>query len=233
MASLKEEYKINTQRLQKFEQQYKDDFHKEFRKTAQKYENFLSEILNAQAFLLDSLLWKEAKISKPIQKHLQGLSIDIEFNTKEYLKYFLNTLDETKTNENTKELFTLYEHLKEIQKEYILIISSSSQDAMEYQYSMKELEKDYKIKSFVDELLALKWSMKNNVKLIIIDEYLSITTAKKFLDAYHTHILSKPKIIIIGEHQELHTKAFSVHKILSPAQSQHALLKTAKELLEK
>jgi len=232
MASLQEEYMIQSKRLHKFEQEYKEDFNKEFKEKARQYDNHLTDILNAQAFLLDSLLWKEAKISKPIQAHLKDLSVDIEFNTKEYLKYFLNTLDESKSSENTKELFTLYEHLKDIQKDYIIILSSSTTDAMEYKLALKELEKEYKIKAFTDELLALKHAIKNSVKLIILEDRLTITNAKKFLNTYHTTILSKPKIILLGNIGDMHTTNFSIDKTLPLTSSPQTLLKTVKTLLK-
>jgi len=231
MASLQEEHMFNAKRLKKFEEQYKEDFNKEFKAKAKKYENFIIDILNAQAFLLDSLLWKEAKVSKPIQTHLKGLSVDIEFNTKEYLKYFLNTLDATKSGESTKELFKLYEHLKEIQKDYIIIVSASAQDAIEYQLALKEFEKEFKIKSFTDELSALRWAIKNNVKLIILEENLTLTNAKKFLEAYHNSILSKPRIILLGNQTNIHSNNFSIDKILSSTIAPQTLYKATKDLL--
>lgn len=232
MAQLQEEYAIHSKKLKEFEDKYKNDFNEKFKKEAKKYSTILTDILDAQAFLLDSLLWNEAKTSNPIQSYLKNLSIDIEFNTKEYLRYYLNTLDEAKSSQNVKELFTLYKHLQEIQKEYILIISANAEDALDYQCQISRITQDFKIKSFTDELSALKWSMKHNVKIIVIENILEITNAKKFLDVYHTNISTKPKIILIGN-DYIHSNKYIVYKILSHGVTPQAVASTIKNIIRK
>jgi len=223
MAKLKEIHKINAQRLLEFENTYKEDFFKVFKAQTKKYQSSMLNILNAQAYLLDFLLWKEAKTSNAILKHFQSLDIDMELNTKTYLKYYLGTLDEGKSSKLAKELFSLYKHLEEMQKEYILIIVSSPQDAMEYELSIKQTNKNYAVKSFINELQCIKWAYTNTVKAIVIEDVLQTTNAKRFLEHYHKHIFSKPKIILIGNAYSENSKEYVIHKTLAPNISSRAL----------
>jgi len=230
IGKLQEEYLFNSKRLQEFEIKYQKQFNQEFQTKAKKYHYFLTDILNAQAFLLDSLLWKEAHSSQPIRKYLKELSFDVEFNTKSYLKYFLNTLDEGKSTQQSKELFELYEHLKEMQQEYILLVFASTEDLLEYQSCIKTMIKDFSIKSFTDELAALKWSLKNSVKFIILEEQLNVSSATKFLDLYHKNILSKPQIILLSHSHNIHSKEYKITRFLQPGVTPQILASTILEV---
>lgn len=231
MAKLKEIHKINTKRLLEFENTYKEDFFKVFKAQTKRYQSGMLNILNAQAYLLDFLLWKEAKTSNAILKHFKSLDIDMELNTKTYLKYYLSTLDEGKSSKLAKELFSLYKHLEEIQKEYILVIVSSAHDAMEYESSIKQAYKNYAVKSFINELQCIKWASANTVKAIIIEEVLQTTNAKRFLEYYHKHIFSKPKIILIGNNPNENSKEYTINKVVPPNISAKALSKEITILL--
>ena len=230
MAKLQEDHKINTQRLQEFEKKYQNNFNEKFKKEARYYNNFLVDILDAQAYLLDSLLWKEAKVSRAVKAYFKELPVDVELNTKGYLKYYLSTLDTEKTSESSKVFFALYEHLQEIQQDYILIVTASVEDGMDYQLAIQKVCKNFSVKLFVDELSALKWSMRNNVKVIVLEDLLHVSTAEKFLDSYHNNILSKPKIIVLGDRNSFISKQYSVTKILPQSISPSTLANTIKQL---
>ena len=231
MATLKEIHRINSKRLRRFEETYKEDFFKVFKSESIKYKADILNILNAQAYLLDFLLWKEARASKNILNHFKSLAINAELNTKTYLKFFLDTLDESKSNEASKDLFTLYDHLVEMQKEYVLVVASSAQDAMEYESTIKQLNNSYAVKSFINELQCIKWASLNTVKAIVIEETLQVTNAIKFLDYYHKNIYSKPKILLIGNNSGGHSKDYVIHKTLPANISAKVLSKEVSILL--
>ncbi len=232
IAKLQDEYSIQIEKMQEFEKKYRELFTKEFKKEAKRYEDFIVDIVNAQAYLLDFLLWKEAKTSKSILNHFKNLAVDIELNTKGYLKYYLSTLDESKINQGTKELFELYQHLQEIYRDYVLIITDDVHDAMELEHSIKSVVKNLGVKSFIDELQALKWAMTNRVKLIIITENLQLSTPQKFLDSYHNNIFSKPEIILLGSALQKHSKNYFIRKTLPRNASSKMILDSIKVLLE-
>ena len=231
MATLKEIHRINSKRLKRFEETYKEDFFKVFKSESVKYKAGILNILNAQAYLLDFLLWKEARASQNILNHFKSLAIDAELNTKTYLKFFLDTLDQSKSNEASKDLFALYEHLVEMQKEYVLVVASSAQDAMEYESNIKQSNNSYSVKSFINELQCIKWASLNTVKAIVIEETLQVTNATKFLDYYHKHIYSKPKILLIGNNSDGHSKDYVIHKTLPSNISARVLSKEVNILL--
>ncbi len=232
IAQLQEEHTLNRKKLLEFENSYKDDFYKKFQAEASKYKKFLLDILDAQAYLLDMLLWREAKVSKAIRFYFKELPVDVELNTRGYLKYYLSTLDEEKCSESTKELYELYEHLLEVHKDYILVVCANAQEAMDYEQVLQPISKTLGVKAFIDEMSALKWAINHSVKYIVIEQYLQITNAKKFLDAYHNNIFSKPKIIVIGEDSNTqHSKQYDVTKALPQNSSPHSVASTLKKMI--
>lgn len=213
MAELDERYKHDLQLLKDFEQEYKSDFYEVFSAAAKKYKGKIVEILSAQAFLLDAKLWQKAKTSKSIKAHFQQASIDGELNTKTYLKYYLETQDSTKLTEETQALLDLYNYLCSVHKEYIMIISSSAQDAMEYEGTLKRMNKELNAKSFIDETTAIKWATQNSVKLVIVDERLRKMTGDRFLKYYLKYVFSRPKIIFLGNKPK--TDDYTITSLLS------------------
>lgn len=231
MAKLQEIHKKNTQRLNEFESSYKESFYKTFKTEAKKYQKNIIDILNAQAYLLDSVLWKEAKTSQEILNYFKSLSIDLELNTKTYLKYYLSTLDESKANKETKDLFTFYNYLLEKQRDYVLIVSASAQDALDYAQTILNSNKTLIVKSFISELESIKWAMTHTIKILVLEDKLLSTTAKNYLDYYHTHIFSKPKIILIGDSLQIKSTNYMVHKILPAFVQPKLLVDNLNELL--
>lgn len=231
MAKLQEIHSINAKRLTEFETNYKDDFYETFKRESRTYQKSIIHILDAQAYLLDVLLWKEAKNSPETLSYFKSLSVDIELNTKTYLKYYLGTLDEGKANKETQDLFALYDHLVEVQKDYVLVITSSAQDAMDYEEGIKNRNKAMVVKSFISELESIKWAMTNTIKVIILEDTLISTSAKKYLDYYHNNIFSKPKIILIGNNQNIKSASYTISKTLPTGVEPRVLANTLTELM--
>jgi len=231
MAKLQEIHKKNTQRLYDFEITYKESFFKSFQEEAKIHQENIVDILNAQTFLLDSILWKEAKTSQAILAHFRSLSVDIELNTKTYLKYYLSTLDEGKAKKETKELFAFYDYLVEMHKDYILIVSASAQDALDYSQFIQSSDKTLVVKSFISELESIKWAMINTVKIVVLEDRLLSTSAQKYLDYYHSHIFSKPKIILIGDSSNIKSSNYTISRTLPMYVQAKILVSTLNELL--
>ena len=78
-----------------------------------------------------------------------------------YLKYYLDSLDSNKATDEMKKLFSLYEYLVSIQKEFIVIVVNSTQDAMDYESGIKKLNSSYNVKAFIDEKSTIQWAVKN------------------------------------------------------------------------
>ncbi len=233
IAKLQEEFTKNYKKLDLFANSYRGDFLEAFQKESKKYKSAIIEILNAQAYLLDTTLWKEAKTSKTILAYFKALPAGVELNTKGYLKYYLDSLDEEKSSKESKDLFLLYEHLQKTQKDYILVLMGSAQDAMELESALKNIcSENMQVKAFIDETTAFKWAMSNHVRIIILEEYLATMDAKKFLDFYHSAIFSRPKIVLEGSQLSLSTKHYTIAKRLSSGSATHKVVQTVKELCQ-
>lgn len=231
MARVQEIQNINLKRLHDFERKYQEEFYQNFKQEAKKYKGIIRDILNAQAYFLDFTLWKEAKVSKDIRNHFKKLSIDVELNTKTYLKYYLSTLDESKSSQSTKELYTLYDHLSDIYKEYIIVITSSAQDAIEFEQSIKSMDKSYNVKSFINEVNCVKFAMMYTIKAIVVEEQLQTTNANAFLDYYHSHIFSKPKILLIGNRLSFSPSNYHIEKKVPSNPSPRVVASALKDIL--
>jgi hypothetical protein len=188
MAELDERYKHDMELLTNFEQEYRSDFYELFESAAIKYKASLVDILSAQTFMLDQKLWQEAKSSKAIKANLHKAGITGEFNTKTYLKYYLDSQDTSKMSTESKKLFDLYKYLSSLDKDHIMIVVSSAEDAMEYSAVVKSMYKSYEVKSFISEKSALKWALRNNVKVLIVEDQLAKMGIDVFFKYYKKHI---------------------------------------------
>lgn len=229
MAELEERYKADLKLLHDFEQEYKYEFTELFLAEAKKHKFDLVDIINAQAFLFDMQLWHQAKKSKPVKQHFKKSSISGDLNTKTYLKYYLNTQDVTKSSGETQKLFDLYDYLVAVHKEYILIVVSDAQDAMEYEQSIKYVDQNYDVKSFVDEISAIRWAMKNSVKVLVVEEQLAKVRVEKFLDIYTRNVLSTPKIVLIGDKPKINT--ISISKLVAVGASARVIAQGVQSVL--
>lgn len=231
MAELDERYKADMKLLQNFEKEYREDFYNLFAVEAKKHKFDLIDILNAQAYIFDIQLWHKAKSSKSVKAHFKKSSISGELNTRTYLKYYLNMQDKMKASEETKQLFKLYEYLTSIHKEYILIVMASAQDVLDCEVAIKSMEKTYETKTFIDELEAIKWAMKNSIKVLVLEEVLVKVRAERFLEIYAKNVLSKPKIVLIGDKPK--NSKISIEKLVAHNASSRVVAQAVRDCVEK
>lgn len=229
MAELDERYKHDMKLLTEFEKEYKEDFYELFDIDAKKYQKDLVEILSAQAFTLDTELWSEAKSSKGLRAHFHKSGIKGEFNTRAYLKYFLDSHDSSKANAENKKLFDLYNYLISLEKDQIMIVLSDVNDALEYEGSIKKADKAYEVKAFIEEKAALKWAMKHSVKVLIIENQLTKMREATFLKYYKKYVLVIPKIILLGNSKN--SDLYTIHKLLPRGVSARVVAQNVQELL--
>ena len=231
MAELDERYKSDMKLLQDFEKEYREDFYELFAIEAKEHEFNLVDILNAQAYIFDLQLWHKAKSSKSVKAHFKKSSISGELNTRTYLKYYLSMQDETKASEETKKLFKLHEYLTSIHKEYILIVMASSEDVLDYEMAIKSMKKTYETKTFINELEAIKWAMKNSIKVLVLEEELVKVRAERFLEIYAKNVLSKPKIVLIGDKPK--NSKISIEKLVAHNASSRVVAQAVRDCIEK
>jgi len=229
MGELSERYKHDIELVNSFEKKFKHDFYKLFRDEAKKYKSNIVEILSAQAFLLDSKLWKQAKSSKVVKEHFYKAGVRDDLNTKTYLKYYLDTLDSSKTGDETQKLFELFDYLTEIHKEFIMVVVSSAQDAMEYESDIKKIDRTYNVKAFIDEKLALQWAIKNSIKVLVIEDKLAKLQLLTFFKHYKKLVCTSPKIILLGRDSK--SNIYTINKALSKGVSPRVISINVQKLL--
>lgn len=229
MGEIDERYKHDIELVTNFEKKFKSEFYHLFGDEAKKYKSSIVDILSAQAFLLDNKLWTQAKSSKIVREHFYKAGVRDDLNTKTYLKYYLDTLDSNKTNNDTQKLFELFNYLTDLHKECIMIVVSSAQDAMEYESDIKKIDRSYNVKAFIDEKLALQWGIKNSVKVLVIEDKLTKLQLSTFFKHYKKLIPTLPKIILLGRDSKLNI--FTINKVLSKGVSPRVIATNVKKLL--
>lgn len=232
IGELNERKNINLRLLHNFRHKFQDDFLKQFTTKAKIYKSRLREILDKQACKLDKELWLAARTSKDIRQNFEDSNITDDFSTQTYLKYYLGTLDVSKSNEATQGLLEFYEYLKMKNKEHIVLVVNDLQDAMEYELQLKiKLAKSYyNIKIFTNEFDSIKWAQKNSVRILVLQNRLSMIDCRQYLEIYHQHILLKPKIVILGP--EIKSNFYKVENFLSEGISPFYLANTVEKIAQ-
>ena len=227
---LREKLLEDKTQIQTFEKRYASEFNTFFQTTAAVYEKAFTDILGAMAFELDRLLWEQAKKSPQVAALFEEAHINGEYNSKIYLKYYLDNTDIDKASDERQELQELYEYLESLYIESILIVTNNIDDAIEYKKSVKLLNKEQDVVSFTDEKLALKWAFQNNVKVLVLHVELQNMTLDCFLRYYQKYSLAESDIILLGTAQKL---PCPISKTLPSGTVPHSLSKHVKELLSK
>jgi hypothetical protein len=229
MGEIDERYKHDIELVNNFEKKFQNEFYKLFGDEAKKYNASIVDILSAQAFLLDSKLWTQAKSSKIVKEHFHKAGVEGDLNTKTYLKYYLDTLDSNKTGDDTQKLFELFDYLTEIHKEFIMVLVNSAQDAMEYESDIKRIDRTYNVKAFIDEKLALQWAIKNSIKVLVVEDRLAKLQLTTFFQHYKKLIPSSPKIILLGRDSK--SNIYPINKVLSKGVSPRVIATNVQKLL--
>ena len=226
MAELDERYKHDMKLLHEFEQEYREDFYVLFNESAKKYKKNIVDILSAQAFTLDTQLWTKAKSSKAVKAHFHRSDIKGEFNTRTYLKYYLDTQDSSKVTEDNQKLFELYDYLTSLQKENVMVVLSDAGDAIEFESAINKIDKTFFAKSFIDEKSSLKWAIKNSIQVLVLETNLARIQVEAYLNYYQKYVLVIPKIILLGDLKK--SEAYAIHKLLPRGVSSQMLAKKCK-----
>lgn len=111
-----------------------------------------------------------------------------------------------------------------------MIVVNSAGDAMEFSSTIKNIHKSYEVKSFINEKSALKWAIRNNVKVLVIEDQLPKMSVDLFLKYYKKYILAIPKIILLGNTKS--TNTYTINKLLSKNVSARVIAQNIKELLK-
>jgi len=229
MAELDERYKHDMKLLSEFEQEYREDFYKLFNESAKKHNKSILDILSAQAFTLDKQLWEQAKLSKAVNAHFHKANISGEFNTKTYLKYYLDSQDTKKASEETKVLYELYKYMASLEKDNIMIMLSDAGDAIEFESTINKADNSFLAKAFIDEKSSLKWALRNSVKVLIVENDLAKMSLESYLYYYKKYIVVIPKIILLGNAKKY--DLYAIQKLLPRGTSALMLANQVKEIL--
>jgi len=98
LSKCKDEFYENKKIMEEIEKREEVKFFPEFKKLRALYLKKLEKIINTKLYYFEKLLWYKARESELIVKFFEKSSIDGEFSTKTFIKYFLSHIDEAKSN---------------------------------------------------------------------------------------------------------------------------------------
>lgn len=145
IAKLTEENRLYIELLDNFYKMYYDRFKKSFAEFVQNYDSMMRKIQDVLAYRFDSLMWKKANRSKPIQTFFAKAGIHEEFSAVTYMKYYLKTLDSSKLNQQNQELMELMNYLESQTKKRIVCIDDDSEFLTTVKSALGEIDREIKV----------------------------------------------------------------------------------------
>ena len=198
IASLDERYKAATRLMKEFEKEYHQSFFESFSEASRKYRKQILYILDAQAFMFDDLLWRQARQSKVIKRFFEQAHIQGEYCAKTYLRYYLNTLDPDLISAEQQELFDLYDYLESLERDTVMILVHDIDDALRLKYLIAQIDAGLSIEAFIDERKALAWAQDKQASIVIIEDQLQNFSFKQFMKAYKKKVSLQPTILLLS-----------------------------------
>jgi len=168
--------------LNKFEENYMNDFVSIYGEEAKKYDQFIREQLNGYAYEFDKKMWEAAETSSAIRSFFKRANIDDDFSSKTFLKYFIKGLDETKFSKEHKRLYSLLEYLEGRAKVRILIVSENVKESDCIKHLIRSFDKEYSVE--VSDKPRSSYYRKDLSKLDIVfaDVSMQNPTIYEFID---------------------------------------------------
>ena len=184
--NLKEDNSKIVDDISQFENVYKSIFEKFFNKEVSIILRILTKEMNALSYQFDTILWENAKISKPIQKFFEKAKIEGSYSTKTFMKYYLKNLNTEKMNTKDVELVEIFNELKVFSKN-IIIYDRNKNTAREISLYIENLDHDNNVKIFdsIKEFVSYIKENSSNIDIIIAEN-----------DEYSSNLISKLSIVL-------------------------------------
>ncbi len=145
IAKLTEENRLYIDLLDNFYKMHYDSFKKSFEEFTETYDSLMRKIQDVLAYRFDSLMWKKANRSKPIQSFFAKAGIHDEFSAVTYMKYYLKTLDSSKLNRQNQELMELMQYLEAQTKKRLVCIDDDTEFLGMVKSALGEIDREIKV----------------------------------------------------------------------------------------
>ncbi len=233
IASLDERFKKASHLMKEFEKEHRQSFFEEFTEASRKYRTQILYILDAQAYMFDDQLWRQARKSKVIKHFFEEAHIQGEYCAKTYLKYYLNTLDPELLSVEQQELFDLYDYLDSLERETILVLVHDIDDALRLKYLLPKVDASLTVEAFVDERKALAWAARVQPSLLIIEDQLQHFSFGQFMRAYKKKVSLQPIILLLSNLGSERFDEEEIERVVRKGFSDREMTALLRELLEK
>ncbi len=233
IASLNERYREASRIMKEFEHEHHQGFFDEFSEASRTYRSQILYILDAQAFMFDDLLWRQAKKSRIIKHFFEQSHIQGDYCAKTYLRYYLNTLDPELLSTEQQELFELYDYLDSLEHQGVLVLVHDIEDAMRLKSLVTRVDRSILVEAFVDERKALSWSYEKEPGLLIVEDTLQSFSSRQFINAFKKKVSLQPMIIMLSNADpDSFNDIEGVEYVMRKGFADKEMSKAVKELLE-
>lgn len=169
--------------LSRFESSHLIEFSRGFEAKMAELAKRAVTILDVVSYEFDTILWDEAKNSKVIRKFFEESKIEGSYSSKTFLKYYLKSLPDAKSDE-IKGLRDLLSYLDTACTRNIIIVGANSEDVSRYRFLVESTNKDYfVIETTNPDKISLEYK---NIGLdcIIIEHELKNTNGVEVIEGF-------------------------------------------------
>jgi len=138
-----------------------------FHKKSIEFEQSILKILNVLAYKLDSVIWQNANASENVKQFFKNAGITTKFSSATYLKYYINSLDMSKLNEENHELLDLLHYLEKKEQSVVAVFSDDVESVQSIESLVREIKDEVKIIVATRESVLMR-DLKNHTPTTLI-----------------------------------------------------------------
>lgn len=239
MGEVKEQNEIIDDLLSEFRDTYQTQFNLMYDKYTQTLKPRLLTILNAMAFEFDIKIWLQANNSAMIKTFFQHTKEIDTINSKTYLSYYLKHLDQSKLNEEHRELQTLLEYLNESTPINCVIYMPDEHELNNLEKTLLADDNGLLIHAYCNAKVALVQTFSVRINILILDLEADESILENFLSLYRKNskqLQVKAKIMLMCNeaNQECIAKAelLGADSLMEKGDDAYAIIDTVYDLLK-
>jgi hypothetical protein len=172
-----------------------ESFAKKYTIQAIIFDQKITDLLNKTAYVFDTMLWKYARDSKPIQVHFQKSHIKGQLSSLTYLRYYLQSLNNENFSAEQQELAALVPYLENLHRRRVLYYTTEIENAMRLKSVITSIDKYINLETTMHYEKMLESLTKEIPHFIFIDQ--QISELKVLIKILQTRGISKNTNIIL------------------------------------
>lgn len=191
VSRLRDNAKKLSENLDEFKREHHGTFIDQYEPTSRSLDSRIQQILNKKAYEFDGVLWERAKKCKAIRQFFMDSGIEGTYSSKTFLKYYINSLDESKMSQEHKSLLELLKYLETIGSKTVLIVRSNIDQAMRCKFLIESIDKEIRVITSYDPADTFRTCARNSPDIVMLDMNLRTMTASEYIPRFRKQCLQE------------------------------------------